>query len=163
MKLSEVTIEELEDGSIRISFDGVAHLLNPVDGQIPDEVIREHAARVQREAMRRRQNRELRDLEAIEAWASRRKSATAEGQRPEPPRLAEAAFALLAPRATVDSQLGDLQEIFSNNVQRYGSRRARWLYWLEVVRAIAPAMFRLAKRIGFIGLIIDYCRARLGL
>ncbi|WP_425904740.1 hypothetical protein [Nitrobacter sp. TKz-YC02] len=30
----------------------------------------------------------------------------------EPPRLAEAAFAWLAPKGTVDAQLGDLQELF---------------------------------------------------
>jgi hypothetical protein len=81
----------------------------------------------------------------------------------DPPRFAEAAFAWFAPKGTVDAQLGDLQELFAKNLQNHGYRRARWLYWLQVMRAVAPALFRLLKRIGFIGLIIDYCRTKLGL
>jgi len=130
---------------------------------ISDDLVRDYIAKKLRDAQRKRHDRLLRGIEAIDTWASLRKSSAREGQQAEPPRLAEAAFAWLAPKATVDSQLGDLQEIFAENVQRHGWRRARWLYWLEVMRAVAPATYRFAKRIGFIGLIIDYCRAKFGL
>lgn len=104
-----------------------------------------------------------RNLEAIDAWASLRKSAVREAAEAQPPRVAEAAFAWLAPRATMDAQLGDLRELYIKNFGRYGEKRARWLYWLEVVRAITPAMIRIGKRAGLFGLVIDYIRTKLGL
>ncbi|AMA58059.1 permease prefix domain 2-containing transporter [Bradyrhizobium sp. CCGE-LA001] len=105
----------------------------------------------------------FRGVQALDYWATMRKLSAKESERATPPRLAEAAFALLAPKATVDAQLGDLSELHAKNVERHGAKRARWLYWLEVARAVAPAVYRLAKRAGLFGLFIDYIRTKFGL
>ncbi len=71
-------------------------------------------------------------------------------------------FALLAPRKTVSSQLGDLQEIFERDCEKYGLSRARRLYWAQVLNAIGPSLGRRIKRLGFIGILIDYSRSKIG-
>jgi hypothetical protein len=80
-----------------------------------------------------------------------------------PPRFAEFLFSLLAPKKSVDVQLGDLQEIFEGNVDRFGVRRARMLYWAQVLRAIGPGIWRRIKKLGFVGILIDYGRSKIGL
>src|SRR5262252_8362285 len=53
---------------------------------------------------------------------------------PSPPRLAEFLFSLLAPKKTVDAELGDMQEMFERRVKTLGKARARMLYWSQVLR-----------------------------
>jgi hypothetical protein len=79
-----------------------------------------------------------------------------------PPRLAEFAFSLLAPKKSLSPQLGDLQEVFELNVARFGKSRARILYWAQVLRAVGPGVWRRVKKLGFIGILIDYGRSKLG-
>jgi hypothetical protein len=82
---------------------------------------------------------------------------------PSPPRLAEFLFSLFASKKTVDAQLGDLQEVFDHNVERYGVARARMRYWSQVLRAVGPNVWRLIRKWGLIGILIDYGRSKLGL
>jgi hypothetical protein len=79
-----------------------------------------------------------------------------------PPRLAEALFQLFAPKKTVQHLLGDLQEVFEKNCARFGKARARRLYWAQVLRAIGPGIWRRVKKLGLIGILIDYGRSKIG-
>jgi hypothetical protein len=82
--------------------------------------------------------------------------------RKSPPALAELLFSWLAPKKTLHEQLGDLQEIFETNCERFGKRRARRLYWTQVLRAVGPGIWRKVKNLGFIGILIDYSRSKIG-
>jgi hypothetical protein len=81
-------------------------------------------------------------------------------------RLAENLFSAFAPKKSADAQLGDLQEIFQENVKRFGLQRARRMYWIRISREVGPLLFqklkRLAKRFGIIAVLIDYGRTKLG-
>jgi hypothetical protein len=80
----------------------------------------------------------------------------------EPPAVAELLFQLMAPKRSVLAQLGDMQELFELNVVRVGKRRARMLYWAQVLRAIGPGVWRRIKRLGLVAFLIDYGRSKLG-
>lgn len=82
--------------------------------------------------------------------------------RESPPRLAEFLFSWLAPKKSLHEQLGDLQEIFDLNVTRFGKSRAGMLYWTQVLRAVGPGIWRRVKKLGFIGILIDYGRSKIG-
>jgi hypothetical protein len=79
-----------------------------------------------------------------------------------PPQTAEWLFAMFAPTKSADAQLGDLQEMFENDSKRVGTRRAERLYWTRVIRSIAPAAWQKLKKLGWLGIIIDYGRTKLG-
>lgn len=79
-----------------------------------------------------------------------------------PPRFAEFLFQLLAPKRTVKAQVGDLQELFDKNCARFGKRRARLMYWAQVLRAVGPGFWRGIKKLGLIGILIDYGRSKMG-
>jgi hypothetical protein len=79
-----------------------------------------------------------------------------------PPQFAETLVQSLAPKRTVQHLLGDLQEVFEKNCNRFGEARARRLYWAQVLRAIGPGIWRRIKRLGLIAFLIDYGRSKLG-
>lgn len=81
---------------------------------------------------------------------------------PAPPRIAELVFAWLAPAKSVHAQLGDMQEMFERNLARFGRHRAQWFYWVQVLRAVGPNLWRHIKKWGVIGILIDYGRSKLG-
>ena len=70
---------------------------------------------------------------------------------------------LLAPKHSVDAQLGDLQQLFEGRVKRYGAARGSMFYWTQVLRAIVPGVWRALTKWGFIGFIVDLGRKKLGL
>jgi hypothetical protein len=80
-----------------------------------------------------------------------------------PPVLAESLFALIAPTASAETQLGDLQELFDSQVERYGLSRARRFYWMQVIRAVGPRVWRALTKWGFIGALVEFGRRKLGL
>lgn len=53
-----------------------------------------------------------------------------------PPRLAQRLFSWYCRNHLHDSILGDLDEQFYQNLSKYGPRRAKWNYWLEVFRFV---------------------------
>jgi hypothetical protein len=79
-----------------------------------------------------------------------------------PPVIAEFLFSWLAPKRVLQAQLGDLREIFELNVARFGKSRAGMLYWTQVLRAVGPGIWRRIKKLGFIGILVDYGRSKLG-
>lgn len=96
------------------------------------------------------------------------KAETAQAVRPPPKRStppATAAFllAFIAPKNSAQAQLGDLEEIFQKNVDRFGEREARRLYWFEVARSFGPLVWQWVKRMGFVTLVVDYVRSKFGL
>lgn len=161
-----VVIERLEQGHYRFTLEGETTEVHMAPSLPAQEEHRQLSWAVEhffKEVRAGKRDRLLRGVEALDAWSTWRKRSAHEKRAEQPPRLAEATFAWLAPKATVDAQLGDLSELYVTNVEKYGEKRARWLYWLEVIRAVAPAVFRLAKKAGIFGLFVDYVRTKLGL
>ena len=120
-----------------------------------------------REAIRKFKELRVRD----EAVALRDRLASMEVQaeailnvyRGKPPQFAEFLLSLLAPKNSVESQLGDMQEVFEDQVKRFGLGRAGMFYWTQVLRAIWPNVFSKLKNWGFIGTIVELGRTKLGL
>jgi hypothetical protein len=80
-----------------------------------------------------------------------------------PPFLAEFFISFLAPKTSGQAFLGDLEEMFHKNAERYGAKQARRKYWMEVARSFAPLVLQWLKRIGFFTILIDYFRSKFGL
>jgi hypothetical protein len=109
--------------------------------------------------------RELKELAATLEQANEILSDMTEAtdSSPPPPVIAEAMISLFTPKHFADAQLGDMQEIFVANAQRFGLRRAKRLYWYEVARSVGPIFFHWLKRVGFIAVLVDYGRKKMGL
>jgi hypothetical protein len=75
-----------------------------------------------------------------------------------PPSSAEWLLTLLVSRRKADGLLGDLEERFYRNCKNRGPRRARWLYWAETLRSIAPLLWSAAKRIGVVAVVAAAAR-----
>jgi hypothetical protein len=74
------------------------------------------------------------------------------GDAPQPPALAELLLQFLPARVR-DAVIGDLYEDFQENLTKHGLRRARRLYWHEVLRSVGPLILRAAAMLltGLIG------------
>jgi hypothetical protein len=75
-----------------------------------------------------------------------------------PPGGAEWLVVLIVSKRSSDGMLGDLEERFHRHVETHGLRRARWLYWAEVLRSIAPILWAKTKRLGMIAAIAEIWR-----
>jgi hypothetical protein len=84
-------------------------------------------------------------------------------QTEKPPKMAEALFAIFSSKKSADAQLGDLQEMFEKDSDRFGVQRARRFYWIRVFKSIMPALVLKLRKIGVFGIIVDYARTKLGL
>jgi hypothetical protein len=91
------------------------------------------------------------------------KAAATQVEPVAPPLLAELFISFLVPKNSAQAQLGDLQEMFQKNAARYGERRARREYWMEVARSLGPLLLQWLKRVGFFTILIDYFRSKFGL
>jgi hypothetical protein len=78
--------------------------------------------------------------------------------RANPPSIAEWPVALIVPKRRSESMLGDLEERFHRHVETRGLRRARWLYWAEALRSIAPILSAKSKGLGLIAAIAEIWR-----
>nr|WP_249804139.1 permease prefix domain 2-containing transporter [Bradyrhizobium sp. 193] len=95
------------------------------------------------------------NADLLQAHSKRRKAAT-------PPILAELFISFLAPKNSAQGLLGDLQELFQKNAERYGTKQARQKYWIEVARSFGPLLWQWLKRVGFFTVLIDYFRSKFG-
>jgi hypothetical protein len=105
-------------------------------------------------------------LEVHKVLQRRIDSMTKEQNQPKraaPPMLAEFLVSFLAPKASAQSFLGDLQEMYQKNIERFGEPQARWKYWIEVARSFGPLLWQWLKRVGFFTVLIDYFRTKFGL
>jgi hypothetical protein len=83
--------------------------------------------------------------------------------RSTPPAAAAFLLALIASKNSAQALLGDLEEVFQKNAERFGDSEARKMYWFEVARSVRPLVWQWIKRMGFITLVIDYVRSKFGL
>lgn len=84
-------------------------------------------------------------------------------KRSSPPAPAAFLLAFIAPKNSAQALLGDLEEMFQKNAERFGESRARRMYWFEVARSVGPLVWQWIKRMGFITLVVDYVRSKFGL
>jgi hypothetical protein len=99
----------------------------------------------------------------VQAARVARESAQTGQKESKPPRLAEYCISFLAPENTAQALLGDLQEMFQENVRRLGEKEARRKYWMQVVASARPLVWTWIKRIGLFTAFVDYVRSKFGL
>jgi hypothetical protein len=68
-----------------------------------------------------------------------------------------------APKNLAQSFLGDLEEMYQKNAERFGEAHARRKYWMQVASSLGPLLWQWLKRVGFFTILIDYFRSKLGL
>lgn len=83
--------------------------------------------------------------------------------RCSPPAVAAFLLAFIAPKNTVQPFLGDLEEMFHENVARLGEGQAKRKYWMQVAASVGPLLWQWLKRIGFFTVLVDYFRSKFGL
>lgn len=167
MNKSKYQMRELNEGGFEITVEGsdlflvqLAPNMNAAEQmQVLHRLISAEMEKVQAE----RYAALLRSAETMDSWSKLKKIAKSETRGSEPPALAEAVFSFLTSKLTADAELGDLQELFLKNVDRFGQARARRLYWYEVLQAVRPALFRIAKKLGIYGIVVGYIRAKFNL
>ncbi|MGY8709513.1 permease prefix domain 2-containing transporter [Bradyrhizobium sp. 18BD] len=88
---------------------------------------------------------------------------TSPPKRSTPPAVAAFLLAFIAPKNSAQALLGDLEEMFQRNAERFGDSQARRMYWFEVARSVGPIVWRWIKRMGIVTLVVDYVRSKFGL
>lgn len=84
-------------------------------------------------------------------------------KRTSPPASAALLLAFIAPKNSAQALLGDLEEMFQKNADKFGEDRARRMYWLEAARSVGPIVWQWVKRMGFITLLVEYVRRKFNL
>jgi hypothetical protein len=75
-----------------------------------------------------------------------------------PPALAEWIIGSLLRGKKQQAALGDLDELFHTDLERFGERRARRLYWARSVRFLWPMLRRIFGRIASWGVVAAVAR-----
>jgi hypothetical protein len=65
----------------------------------------------------------------------------------EPPRVAEFCLSLFLRGDKADALIGDLNERFEQDCERYGAKRAARIYWGRALRSLWPLLRRAAARV----------------
>jgi hypothetical protein len=79
-----------------------------------------------------------------------------------PPRVAALMLSFIAPTNSAQAFLGDLEEMFQKNVERFGEQQARRTYWSQVAGSFGPLLWEWLKRVGFVTMVVDYIRSKFG-
>lgn len=80
-------------------------------------------------------------------------------QEREPSRLAEFLVLLCVKKRYSGAILSDLEEVFERDLDAGMSlRRARIRFWGRALHSVAPQLWALAKRVGLVGILVDYAR-----
>ncbi len=155
------TTRELDDGRVSVQIDcGHNEIEQILVGGLPLDRQR-RLVMIEATVASVLANRALRQSSAdlkvrLESLASRI------GEPICPPVFAELLISWLAPENTAQALLGDLQEMFENNVSRLGERQARRKYWMQVVVSFRPLGWQWIKRTTLLSLLVDYFRSRMG-
>ena len=80
-----------------------------------------------------------------------------------PPPFAERCMMLFASRSTREAVIGDMEQQFQANCQRFGIKRARRLYWAETIHSLGPLIWTAIKRVGIAGLALAGLKKWIGL
>ncbi len=75
-----------------------------------------------------------------------------------PPMVAEFLIACLAPKNSAQALLGDLDELFQENAVRFGERKARRKYWMQVASSFMPWLKRFVVTV-----VVGYIRSKIGI
>jgi hypothetical protein len=158
-------ITESGDGRISVTIEGEPHPIYFNDlRHLPRAImLKEVGAAVRLIQVKRQYEDATTTIAQANEVLSEMAETEAVNSRPLPPAIAEALIGLFAQEQFADAQLGDMQEIFEANVTRVGLQRAKRLYWYEVVRSVGPIFFHWLRRIGFIAVLVDYSRKKIGL
>jgi hypothetical protein len=81
-----------------------------------------------------------------------------EWESTSPPMFATWLIVLLAPESSANAQLGDLDDMFQQNVKRFGEKAARRKYWKQVIMSLVPWLKRLVVTV-----LVGYLRSKFGL
>jgi hypothetical protein len=162
---SDFVITESGDGRICVTIEDEAHPIYFDDlRHLPRAImLKEITAAVHLIRTKRRYENVAATVVEASEILSHTAATEVTNSRPLPPAIAQTLIALFAQERFADAQLGDMQEIFETNVKRHGLQRAKRLYWLEVLRSVGPIFFHWLKRIGFIAVLVDYGRKKMGL
>jgi hypothetical protein len=76
----------------------------------------------------------------------------------EPPRAAEFCLSLFLSGDKADALIGDLNERFEQDCERYCVKRAKLIYWARTLRSLWPLLRRAAARAIKWGVMIDSVR-----
>ena len=79
-----------------------------------------------------------------------------------PPAFPEWSLTLFVSRRKLDGLLGDLEERFHRDCAARGPRRAKWLYWAETLRSVAPLLWSAAQKVGVVAVVAAAARRFLG-
>ena len=81
----------------------------------------------------------------------------------DPPTVAEWLMMIISKPEAREGRIGDLEQQFQANVKRFGLKRAKRLYWAEVIRAVGPLIFQAIKRLGLYTLALAGFKKWIGL
>ena len=162
MKLTYTTDDRADGGvDLRIEYeDGVAE---QIVVQLPPHAERREMVEAALRSMVHERQRKLRNEHAHLRAHIDLLQTKVRKEPGTPPVLAELFISFLAPKNSAQGLLGDLQEMFQKNAERYGAKQARRRYWIEVVRSFVPLLWQWLKRIGLFTFLIDYLRSKFGL
>ena len=76
----------------------------------------------------------------------------------DPPKLAESLLAALLKPAHADALIGDLNERFADESEKFGRPRAVRLYWARTLRSLWPLLVRAISKASKWGAVIDAVR-----
>lgn len=80
------------------------------------------------------------------------------GMAVTPPKAAEFCLAILLSEAKANAVIGDLNERLQGDNERYGVRRARYLYWARTIRSLWPLFRSAAMRAMKLGAFVETVR-----
>jgi hypothetical protein len=80
----------------------------------------------------------------------------------DPPRVAEFLLGVFVKKRYRNGLLQSLEEEFHNDLACMSLNRAKRRYWAAALNSMGPQMLATVKRLGLIGLVVDYLRNRFG-
>ena len=85
-----------------------------------------------------------------------------ENSKSIPPALGESLIVLLCPKNRIEAVLGDLEERFTADEARKGTKRARLLYWMRVLRSVGPLALTKVRKLGLYAMVVEIGRRLIG-
>ncbi len=84
-------------------------------------------------------------------------------ERDLPPKLGEGLLLLVCRSDLADAIAGDLQEKFKADIRDDGLRRAKFRYWIRVLRSVGPLAVSRLRNWGLFAAALEYGRRKIGL
>jgi hypothetical protein len=84
-------------------------------------------------------------------------------ERELPPKFGEGLLLLFCNSDLADAIAGDLQERFEADIRGAGFRRAKFRYWMRVLKSVGPLIFSRIRNLGLFAAALEYGRRKIGL